>query len=192
MQEIVFFFLCTTIQQKYITERKPSPRWIHLAKKHGDSETQPTKADEEDKFQVSDSPAEGQRTSLTLMPPGDDDDDAGVTPAAALASATTTPLRSLLLLLLLKPILWEERKLLPCFLLPLTCRRTGRHGILEWDAAARHCCTLARAKTLLQPMPSIPGRCCNAILSLSLSFLLSPQEAQYGYLNGQDKAVKRR
>ncbi|KAG8040104.1 hypothetical protein GUJ93_ZPchr0656g26853 [Zizania palustris] len=34
-------------------------------------------------------------------------------------------------------------------------RRSGRHGI--WDAAARHC-TLARAKMLLQPMPSIPDR----------------------------------
>jgi hypothetical protein len=108
-----------------------------------------------------------------LTPP----DEAGVTLVGPAAAASATTRRSFLLrrlkLIALPALRIEEegRPVLP----PLACRR----GACERDAAARHCCTLARAKTmLLLPMPSRLWLCSEAILStlppsLSLSLSLS-------------------
>jgi hypothetical protein len=92
-----------------------------------------------------DSPAEGQSTSLMLTPP----DEAGVTlavPAVAASAATRRSLllRRLKLIAIALPALREEEEGRPA-LPPLARRRDA----CECDAAARHCFTLARAKTML-------------------------------------------
>jgi len=115
-------------------------------------------------------PAEGQSTSLMLTPPG----DTGVTLAAAAASATTRrPLRPRRPKPIASPALTEAGERPVVLVPPLARRRGGGRGAC--DAAARHCCTLARAGAMpLQPMPGRLWHCSRAILpqspaSLSLS-----------------------
>jgi len=130
---------------------------------------------------VWDSPAEGQSTSLMLTPPG----DTGVTLAAAAASATTRrPLRPRRPKPIASPALTEAGERPVVLVPPLARRRGGGRGAC--DAAARHCCTLARARAMpLQPMPGRLWHCSRAIrpqspappLSLSLAppFLSPPR-----------------